>query len=104
MRPRRCRAARLLLAGLAGAALAAGCGAEATAPQQPATTMAATRAAGESSAVSQSPTAAADGSESAAAENRPEVLLLEGAQLDGQQFDFAATAGNDVLLWFWAPW
>ncbi len=37
-------------------------------------------------------------------ETRAEILLLEGALLDGQQFDLTATAGNDVLLWFWAPW
>ena len=37
-------------------------------------------------------------------ETRAEILLLAGPQLDGQQFDLAATAGNDVLLWFWAPW
>ena len=40
----------------------------------------------------------------AAEETREQILLLDGALLDGQQFDFAATAGNDVLLWFWAPW
>ncbi|WP_419922484.1 hypothetical protein [Candidatus Poriferisodalis sp.] len=40
----------------------------------------------------------------APAETRPEILLLDTQQLDGQQFDLAATAGNDVLLWFWAPW
>ncbi len=37
-------------------------------------------------------------------ETRPEILALSGPQLDGRQFDLAATAGNDVLLWFWAPW
>ncbi len=40
----------------------------------------------------------------AATETRPEILLLAGAQLDGQPFDLATTAGNDILLWFWAPW
>ncbi|WP_428119217.1 hypothetical protein [Candidatus Poriferisodalis sp.] len=40
----------------------------------------------------------------APAETRPEILLLDTQQLDGQQFDVAAAAGNDVLLWFWAPW
>ena len=40
----------------------------------------------------------------APAETRPEVLLLNTQQLDGQQFDLAAAAGNDVLVWFWAPW
>ena len=39
-----------------------------------------------------------------AAETRPEILLLDTQQLNGQQFDLAAAAGNDVLVWFWAPW
>ena len=56
-----------------------------------------------------STTAAADATPTATAadtpvETRAEILLLEGELLDGQQFDFAATVGNDVLLWFWAPW
>lgn len=40
----------------------------------------------------------------APSETRPEILLLDAPQLDGQPFDLAKSAGNDVLLWFWAPW
>ncbi|WP_423918260.1 hypothetical protein [Candidatus Poriferisodalis sp.] len=39
-----------------------------------------------------------------AAETRPEILLLDTSQVDGQPFELAAAVGNDVLLWFWAPW
>ena len=49
-------------------------------------------------------TPATTAASAAPAETRPEILLLDTQQLDGQQFDLAATAGNDVLLWFWAPW
>ena len=102
--PLRSRAARLLVAGLACVAFAGGCGAGETASRQPATTAVATEAPQASSPPSRPPADANGGENTAAAESRPEILLLEGDQLDGTQFDFAATAGNDVLLWFWAPW
>lgn len=96
----------MLLAGLAVLAVLAGCGsvevsvsrdtaATTSAAEAPATT-----AGGADTAAAAEPAATA----AVAQENRAEILLLEGALLDGQQFDLAATAGNDVLLWFWAPW
>lgn len=96
----------MLLAGLAGLGVLAGCGsvevsvsrdtaATTSAAEAPATT-----AGGADTAAAAEPAATA----AVAQENRAEILLLEGALLDGQQFDLAATAGNDVLLWFWAPW
>ncbi len=96
----------MLLAGLAGLSVLAGCGsvevsvsrdtaATTSAAEAPATT-----AGGADTAAAAEPAATA----AVAQENRAEILLLEGALLDGQQFDLAATAGNDVLLWFWAPW
>ncbi|WP_419862528.1 hypothetical protein [Candidatus Poriferisodalis sp.] len=102
----RSRAVIVLLAGLAGIGVLAGCGsvevsvsrdtaATTSAAEAPATT-----AGGTDTAAAAEPAATA----AAAQENRAEILLLEGALLDGQQFDLAATAGNDVLLWFWAPW
>jgi len=39
-----------------------------------------------------------------AVEDRPAMLRLAGADLNGVAFDNAAYAGQDVLLWFWAPW
>jgi len=102
----RSRAVIVLLAGLAGIGVLAGCGsvevsvsrdtaATTSAAEAPATT-----AGGADTAAAAEPAATA----AVAQENRAEILLLEGALLDGQQFDLAATAGNDVLLWFWAPW
>ncbi|MXV86373.1 MAG: hypothetical protein F4117_07385 [Acidimicrobiales bacterium] len=102
----RYRAVIVLLAGLAGLGVLAGCGsvevsvsrdtaATTSAAEAPATT-----AGGADTAAAAEPAATA----AVAQENRAEILLLEGALLDGQQFDLAATAGNDVLLWFWAPW
>ncbi len=104
----------MLLAGLAGLGVLAGCGeAEVSVSQETATTSAvepaattqaasapATTGGGSDTGSAGEPAAAA----AAAQENRAEILLLEGALLDGQQFDLAAAAGNDVLLWFWAPW
>lgn len=96
----------MLLAGLAGLGVLAGCGsvevsvsrdtaATTSAAEAPATTAGGT----DTAAAAEPATTAA-----VAQENRAEILLLEGPLLDGQQFDLAATAGNDVLLWFWAPW
>ncbi len=103
----RSRAAIVLLAGLAGLGVLVGCGevevsvsrdtAVATsAPEAPATTSGGTDTV--------APAEPAATTAPAAQETRAEILLLEGALLDGQQFDLAAAAGNDVLLWFWAPW
>ena len=96
----------------------AGCGDDGSVTQQPPATAAAAdpgatpapTAAPAGSAADQAAetTAAADaaGTTAAAApaESRAEILQLQGTLLDGQQFDFAMTAGNDVVLWFWAPW
>ena len=38
------------------------------------------------------------------AETRSHIVRLATTQLDGQEFDPASVAGEDVLLWFWAPW
>ena len=75
-----------------------GCGDDGTVTQQPVATTAA------ADAQAAPATAAAPADAAAPVETRAEILLLEGALLDGQQFDLAAAAGNDVLLWFWAPW
>ncbi len=96
----------MLLAGLAGLGVLAGCGsvevsvsrdtaAATSAAEAPATT-----SGGTDTGAAAEPTATT----AAVQETRAEILLLEGALLDGQQFDLAAAAGNDVLLWFWAPW
>ena len=37
-------------------------------------------------------------------EDRPKVLALAVAQVDGTTLDVGAFAGRDVLVWFWAPW
>ncbi|WP_419947015.1 hypothetical protein [Candidatus Poriferisodalis sp.] len=111
------RAASASAALLISGAAVSGCGDDGTVTQQPAATAAetdsqaapATTAAptdtasgdADSTADAAAPTTAAA---AAAVETRAEILQLEGALLDGQQFDFALTAGNDVLLWFWAPW
>ncbi|MCY3949424.1 MAG: hypothetical protein OXF61_09495 [Acidimicrobiaceae bacterium] len=103
----RSRAVIVLLAGLAVLAVLAGCGsvevsvsrdtaATTSAAEAPATTVGGTET---GAAAEPAATTAA-----VAQETRAEILLLAGPQLDGQQFDLAATAGNDVLLWFWAPW
>ncbi len=82
-----------------------GCGDDGTVTQQPAADEAAsTTAAAGATETTTAAAAPATAAAAAAAETRAEILLLEGALLDGQQFDLAATAGNDVLLWFWAPW
>lgn len=88
----------------------AGCGDDGSVTQQPPATAAAadpaatpaTTAAPAGSAADQA--AATTAAAAAPAETRAEILQLQGALLDGQQFDFTMTAGNDVLLWFWAPW
>ena len=105
------RAASVLVAGLIAVGVLAGCGSDdADSSRQPSATepSAATPTdapAPTSAAAPAATSAAASGTTAASAsETRAEILLLEGELLDGQQFDLAATAGNDVLLWFWAPW
>lgn len=97
-------AAALLVFGFAS-----GCGDDGSVTQQPTAAPAAGEAASTTAAAGATGTTAATaapGTTAAAApvETRAEILQLHGALLDGQQFDFASTAGNDVLLWFWAPW
>ena len=96
-----------LAAGLATVGMLAGCGSvEVGVSRQTAATTSAAEATTTTSGVTDAGAAAVPAATSAAVaqETRAEILLLEGPQLDGEQFDFAATAGNDVLLWFWAPW
>ena len=113
----RSRAAAASAAALIGFAMVSGCGDDGTVTQQPAAT-AADNGSQATPATAAAPTEAASGdaesttdaaapattAAAAAVETRAEILQLQGALLDGQQFDFTATAGNDVLLWFWAPW
>lgn len=105
---------------LIGMGVVTGCGDDGTVTQQPTATAAATEgqavppttaaptdaAAGDvaSTTAAAGETATTGAAAAAPVETRAEILQLEGALLDGQQFEFAATAGNDVLLWFWAPW
>lgn len=79
-----------------------GCGDDGTVTQQPAATPTADEAPSTTAAAAAAP--ATTGAAATAVETRAEILQLDGALLDGQQFDLATTAGNDVLLWFWAPW
>ena len=111
------RAGAVLVAGLIAFGVLAGCGSvDVSVQREPAATTSAagvpptTQAASTPATMSpggtgSDPAVEPDATTAAAAtETRAEILQLEGALLDGQQFDFAATAGNDVLLWFWAPW
>lgn len=107
----------VLLAGLTVLGVLAGCGsvevsvsrdtgATTSAAEAPPTTQVASASATTSDGGTGATAAAGPATTAApaAVETRAEILLLAGPQLDGQQFDLAATAGNDVLLWFWAPW
>ena len=105
------RAVIVLLTGLAGLGVLAGCGGvdvsvsrETAAVETPPTTQAASAPATASGSTDTGAAAEPDATTAVAQETRAEILRLQGAQLDGQQFDLAAAAGNDVLLWFWAPW
>ncbi|WP_420446684.1 hypothetical protein [Candidatus Poriferisodalis sp.] len=116
MRQLQYRAATALVAGLIGVGVLAGCGSDDdTSSQEPAATAAdtsteaaaaPTTAAGETGTTAAAAQAPATTTAAAAApvETRAEILLLEGGQLDGQPFELASMAGNDVLFWFWAPW
>ena len=50
--------------------------------------------------------AAACGSSGPEAPESQAIAPLEGefATLDGASVDLAALEGQDVVLWFWAPW
>ncbi|WP_419932678.1 hypothetical protein [Candidatus Poriferisodalis sp.] len=111
------RAAIVLMAGLAGLGALAACGSvDVDVYREPTATTSAVEASSTTQAASvpgttsggDTASAAASGPATTAAsapvETRAEIVQLEGALLDGQQFDLAATVGNDVLLWFWAPW
>ena len=103
------RAAIVLVAGLAGLGALAGCGGvDVDVYREPAATTTQVASAPATTSGGDTAATAASGPATTAAsapvETRAEILQLEGALLDGQQFDLAATAGNDVLLWFWAPW
>lgn len=111
------RAASVLVAGLIAVGVLAGCGSvDVSVQREPAATTSTAGATPTTQAASTPATTSPGGTDSdpaveldattaaAATETRAEILQLEGALLDGQQFDLAATAGNDVLLWFWAPW
>ena len=111
------RVAAVLVAGLIAIGVLGGCGSDDTdtsqqpgavpeseAPAPAASTDAALTTTAAASASTASDGAAPATASAAAPETRAEILLLEGELLDGQQFDSAVTAGNDVLLWFWAPW
>ena len=103
----RYRAVIVLLAGLAGLGVLASCGSvEVSVSRDTAATTSAAEVPATTSGGTDTGAAAEPAATTApvAQETRAEILLLEGALLDGQQFDLAAAAGNDVLLWFWAPW
>ena len=34
----------------------------------------------------------------------PDQLVDEFETIDGKTFDLASLQGEDVVLWFWAPW
>ncbi|WP_108666708.1 hypothetical protein [Euzebya rosea] len=87
------RISRLLLVALA--LLAAACGS--SAPESSVAAPAATSvpAAGTSAATTGPVTPAGD---------VPEALAFSAATLGGGTFEGASAVGNDLLLWFWAPW
>lgn len=81
---------------VAGASVAAGCGAD----------DAATPSAGPSTAVSGAPTStpSTTGPAAPAAVEVPDVLRFRAPGIDGSEVVGADYAGRDVALWFWAPW
>lgn len=34
----------------------------------------------------------------------PEPIMISAPTADGGTIDFADLAGQDLMLWFWAPW
>ncbi len=80
---------RFLLVLGALAALASGCGGES--PQ--------TIAASEASTTADSPAVVADGGTQP---EWPHTFVVD--QIDGATFDAGDYEGQDLVLWFWAPW
>lgn len=78
---------------VAAATLLAACGGTSNDAAAPVTTVAA------STATTAAATNTPDG-----AEVRDAVLRLPSAALDGSTFDQQSVVGEDVLVWFWAPW
>lgn len=105
---------RLAIPAFAAATLLAACGGSSADSQSAQATSAPTTAATTTSADATSATttaegsatttAASAGSDSAAAETREVLLSLPTEALGGVTFDNTAYVGEDVLLWFWAPW
>ncbi len=105
---------RLAVPAFAAATLLAACGGSSedtstsqatSAPTTAATTTAAADATATTAAADGSTTTAAAAAETASGAEIREVLLsLPGEALDGAAFDNTAFVGEDVLLWFWAPW
>lgn len=44
------------------------------------------------------------GASSGPVASAPDVLVDEFETLDGTTIDLASLQGEDVVLWFWAPW
>ena len=62
-------------------------------------------AAGAEATTAPSPTAASSTAGPVAPGNDvPEALAFSGATLGGGTFEGPSVVGNDLLLWFWAPW
>ena len=55
------------------------------------------------SAPADNPTAAPASADTTAAESAG-VLDIQAATSDGGTIDLADYAGQDLMLWFWAPW
>jgi hypothetical protein len=49
-------------------------------------------------------TACGSGGESGPVDSAAESLVDEFETLDGTTIDLASLQGEDVVLWFWAPW
>ena len=49
-------------------------------------------------------TTSADGEEDATASGESSLLFGQFETLAGATFDLGTVAGEDVVLWFWAPW
>ena len=49
-------------------------------------------------------TACGGGGASGPAASASEQLVDEFETIDGEAFDLASLQGEDVVLWFWAPW
>ena len=49
-------------------------------------------------------TACGGGGASGPVASAPDQLVDEFETIDGETFDLASLQGEDVVLWFWAPW